>query len=178
MNDRYRFCVGAAILSTASAGCLPLPQTYYTPAGPPSVVVGMACALGPPYAASLFGDGFHLLVDLEPSWLVTIINANDGSSVSFDPTQVSIEIDGKITSPKQFVYFVTKFANETPLISSTMLETNTGHLKVRMAVELMHAQQVVITMPAVIVNGKPEKFSPQIFNLERRTHMTYPFYNC
>jgi hypothetical protein len=45
-------------------------------------------------------------------------------------------------------------------------------------VELMHAQQVVITMPAVIVNGKPEKFSPQIFNLERRTHMTYPFYNC
>jgi hypothetical protein len=166
-------------VSGLCAGCLPLTQRYYLPSAEGTQVVSTTCAGGPPFAASSFGDGFHMLVSIESRFLWVQINAdNPDATIAFDPTLIRVEADRLALTLKSIRYTVGSAASASTKDVVGPIQVTDRYLTVNVPLGLRDSSEVITHLPSVNVNGKIT-IPPNItFKLEKRTHFSLVTLNC
>jgi hypothetical protein len=187
MNDsfgRKAYCRATQGLQLAvlalCAGCLPLPRQYYVASAEGSGVQSMSCAGGSPYGASFnsVSPKVHLLVSIEASSLVVVINAEASAVIGLDPTLIRVGASGLTIPLESIRYRQTIYVSELARESSSRIEVNTGHLEVDALLRLKDKPDVHVQLPPVTVNGSTLNFPNLLFKLQSRVHLTMIVGNC
>jgi hypothetical protein len=172
--------VSLLAISGVCAGCVPLPLHYYVPSAEGSRVESMSCSGGPPYGASSFGVSprYHLLVSLEVSSLIVVINAEPAATIEFDPTLIRVE-EGGLPIPIESVrYRKTIYISEAARDASSRIEANTGHLQIEATLKLGGRAEVDVHLPPITVNGITTSFPDVFFKFENHVRLTMIMGNC
>jgi hypothetical protein len=171
--------LGVLSVSGFCASCLPLTESYYVPSAEGAQVVSTTCAGGPPYAASSFGDGVHMLVSIQSAFLwIQIIADHPDATIAFDPTLIGVEADGMALILKSIQYTIGPSASAPIKEVVGPIQITDGYLTIKVPLGLRDSSEVITHVPSVNVNGRvtiPSKYS---FKFEKRTHFTKITLNC
>jgi hypothetical protein len=175
---RWLAVIAASVLCTAS--CVPLPLRYYVPSAEGAQVQSMSCAGGPPYGASLNSTSprYHLLVSLEGSLLIVLINAESGTTIELDPSLMRVEEGGLPISIESARYRKTVYGSEPARDAPIPIAVNTGHLQVDVPLKLKGKAEVDVHLSPIIVNGVTTSFPGISFRMKRQVHLAMIMGNC
>jgi hypothetical protein len=162
------------------AGCLPLPLRYYVPSAEGAQVQSMSCAGGPPFGASWNNTSprYHLLVSLEASSLIVLINAEPTAAIELDPSLILVEEGGSPISVGSVRYRKTVYGSELAREAPGEIAVKTGHLQVDVPLKLQRKGEVHVHLSPITVNGVTTDFPDVSFTLKRQVQLTMILGNC